>query len=252
MPGRGVKASAELKAARQACGVFYTKHPWPFWHGVQMVSKFLAPNRQFAAHLDSRLRQLARPCLAVHMRYGDACFELVSARVLNSSFRFDESRTKKARDCGPVSEYANATAELVYRYRFKSVVMTTDSERALHELSKNLQQRASRPNNPLRGVQLFSSGASTIGDKQDRLRHVFEQRSQFLNQPWKLFLDFLVDIHAMARCDGFVGKFTSNVARLAFALLAARRGCLAPYVSIDRSPFCLFGKGRSALGEFHC
>ena len=60
----------------------------------------------------------------------------------------------------------------------------------------------------------------------------------------------------LARCDAFVGKFTSNMDRLVFALMSGRRGgCVPPYASID-SRWCFdFGvrSGRTLGNEsFKC
>ena len=61
---------------------------------------------------------------------------------------------------------------------------------------------------------------------------------------------------AGAEADAFVGKFTSNMDRLVFALMSGRRGgCVPPYASID-SRWCFdFGvrSGRTLGNEsFKC
>lgn len=48
----------------------------------------------------------------------------------------------------------------------------------------------------------------------------------------------LVDISLMAEGDAFVGKFTSNIDRLVYALLVAKKQSLVPYVSLD-STWCM-------------
>ena len=71
-----------------------------------------------------------------------------------------------------------------------------------------------------------------------------------------MHLDFDADVHLMAGCDGFVGKFSSNVGRIVLALMATRRRCLPPYISIDESRWCFDSSwpwvGRSAVGRFAC
>ena len=47
------------------------------------------------------------------------------------------------------------------------------------------------------------------------------------------FAAVLVDVTVLSDCDAFVGKFTSNLDRLAYALLVFRRQTLAPYASLD-------------------
>ena len=42
------------------------------------------------------------------------------------------------------------------------------------------------------------------------------------------------DVLLMARADGFIGKFTSNMDRMVIALMSALKGgCLPPFVSLD-------------------
>ena len=51
-------------------------------------------------------------------------------------------------------------------------------------------------------------------------------------------MDFLVDVHLIGRCDGFVGKFSSNRGRVGYELMAARPPfSVRPYVSLD-IPWC--------------
>ena len=61
------------------------------------------------------------------------------------------------------------------------------------------------------------------------------------------------DVLLMASGDAFVGKFTSNLDRNAFALMAGRlNGCMPPYVSLD-STWCYGGKWTNLAGkEFTC
>ena len=58
----------------------------------------------------------------------------------------------------------------------------------------------------------------------------------------------------MAEASGFVGKFTSNLDRIAYALMAARAGCYPPFHSLDSSWCSDWGRaaGRSTHGTFFC
>ena len=47
------------------------------------------------------------------------------------------------------------------------------------------------------------------------------------------FESVLADVFLLAEADAYVGKFTSNLDRLAYALLVFRRQTLAPYASLD-------------------
>jgi hypothetical protein len=64
----------------------------------------------------------------------------------------------------------------------------------------------------------------------------------------------LIDIFMLAEGDMIMGKFTSNIDRIAFALASAQRRGLIPYHSID-STWCFdYGSriGKSQLGTFDC
>ena len=66
----------------------------------------------------------------------------------------------------------------------------------------------------------------------------------------------LDDLFLLAACDGFVGKFTSNIDRLAVALSNAWRGgdCVTPFESLDAAWCADFGRrtGKSIHGDFMC
>ncbi|KAH8059750.1 hypothetical protein JL721_9167 [Aureococcus anophagefferens] len=115
--------------------------------------------------------------------------------------------------------------------------------------------RRSRPSSPSsRGAASAISTSSRGGRRAStgvfgevqRLEHAYAATSKHavLVEPWTEYYGFAADLLLLARCDGFVGKFTSNLSRLAFALMAARKRCMVPYVSLD-SFFCAGGGGRS-------
>lgn len=64
----------------------------------------------------------------------------------------------------------------------------------------------------------------------------------------------LIDIFLLAEGDVFVGKFTSNIDRIAFALMCINRGGLVPYISLDISWCFDWGQyaGVSKCGTFVC
>ncbi len=63
-----------------------------------------------------------------------------------------------------------------------------------------------------------------------------------------------MDMLLMSEADALVGKFTSNVDRLAFSLLVARRNGLVHYISLDSAWCADWGEpaGHSAMGTFFC
>ena len=54
--------------------------------------------------------------------------------------------------------------------------------------------------------------------------------------------------------DAFVGKFTSNLDRIAFSLLSASKQGLVPFVSLDSSWCSDWARnaGKSVFGDFYC
>ncbi|CAL6331507.1 unnamed protein product [Bathycoccus prasinos] len=62
-----------------------------------------------------------------------------------------------------------------------------------------------------------------------------------------------IDIFLMARGDGFLGKFSSNLDRIAVGLMLGTRNCIPPIVSLD-SAWCnpWVGKLKTKKGVFTC
>ena len=69
---------------------------------------------------------------------------------------------------------------------------------------------------------------------------------------WAAALDLLL----LGESAALVGKFTSNLDRIAYALMSARGGCLRPYVSLDAAWCFDFGVRGSGVGlngtRFQC
>lgn len=125
------------------------------------------------------------------------------------------------------------------------MIVTTDSNIALETLVAEL------PKWSLQTLQLYSRDTKRIDPeifrRVQRLEHAYGKRKDHtrpLVESWTEYYGFTVDLNLLAACDGFVGKFTSNLARIAFALMAARHQCMLPYVSLD-SYYCAGRAGRS-------
>ena len=61
-------------------------------------------------------------------------------------------------------------------------------------------------------------------------------------------LAYMRDVELLARADVIVGKFTSNVERLAVEVRAGRYGVLPAFISLD-APWC-FGVGLIRRGKY--
>lgn len=64
----------------------------------------------------------------------------------------------------------------------------------------------------------------------------------------------LTDIFLLSEGDMFVGKFTSNVDRIAISLMTSRKKGLVPFISLDSKWCSDFGApaGQSKHGNFYC
>ena len=181
-----------------------------------------------------------RPMLGVHLRRGDSC-------DLSDSL-------KRGRVCSHGAEYAKEVAELIVRYGFRSVFAASDSEDAVRELRAAL---ATAHGGIMRHVPVLVSGLdanSTVRD--DKVRQAKSVETGLTDGTFNAFSEFksvLTDLVLLSECEGFVGKFTSNLDRIAYSRMTARSGCHRPYVSLD-APWCFERKGVSPIGakEFGC
>lgn len=161
----------------------------------------------------------------------------------------DELR-KKGRKCDTFDLYVETAKKMIDEYGFDAVFVATDD--------RDVAERVSKDDGSLfGGIPVFLNNPSL--DRHGLYgsgyyNSVLKQLSPgFAASDVDAVLD---DIFALAHCDGMVAKFTSNVARLAFALSNALKGgdCVIPFHSIDSYWCADYGrqKGRSVHGKFLC
>ncbi|KAK3265954.1 hypothetical protein CYMTET_25395 [Cymbomonas tetramitiformis] len=51
----------------------------------------------------------------------------------------------------------------------------------------------------------------------------------------RIAMEAVADLEVMSRCDAFIGTFSSNMGRLAFELMSARKNYIPPFVSLDNA-----------------
>ena len=150
--------------------------------------------------------------LGLHVRHGDAC----SRR---------ERRLKK-RSCDPLSAYMPQVYALAARYGIRHVFLATDSPdvvaEALRDYSHNLTWHYLR-NPQRRGV---------------RKRKIETQLQRGEIDGFLEGAYYLVDALLLAQTDVLVGKFTSNLLRIALELQVGRDRCVRPFASLDGSEWC--------------
>ncbi len=126
------------------------------------------------------------------------------------------------------------------RYGVKSIFLATDDDDTILE-TKNWPQF----------VWLFQKNQDR-GERKKRRWESTLKRGIFNN-----FLEaqsILTDMFLLAEGDLFLGKFTSNVDRIAFSLLTTKKRGLVPFISLDSSWCSDFGArvGVSKYGPFLC
>ena len=213
------------------------RHRGHFWFVAHLLAWLLRPNDDLKRHLQTLtthmgLDQARRPIAAVHVRRGDACVGV--------------QPSIKARRCDTFDIYWAHVLDFKRKYNVRSVFLATDDPTVLYNASQ-----AGRAD----GIDVFFL-PPTMRKKTHspaRLWDLVLHDDRHLDR-YSLARDIITDIALLARCDAFIGKFTSNVDRIAFAILVAQAGCLKPFVSLD-AVWCHDHSnrvGNSIFGSFLC
>jgi len=116
------------------------------------------------------------------------------------------------------------------KYGYRSIYLATD------DLAVVQQARSDYPQ-VYWLISPAGATASQLRNKEGGANHRFEQlayESGANNMDLaREFQEVLLDVLLLADTDGFVGKFTSNIDRISYALNFGRRGCATPFVSLD-------------------
>jgi len=204
----------------------------PLWFTSYVYAALLRPH---PIHLTPLLDQVWRkggledpmnkPVLSIHIRLGDACTS--------------SQKQSKVRTCEGFQHYLRIANKMRKRYGFKSLYVATDDARTARQA-----HRLSGKDGWNKVVTGFDR--NTAGYSDDALRR------GDLNLLKMAEMTF-IDIFLMARGDGFLGKFSSNLDRIAVGLMLGTRNCIPPIVSLD-SAWCnpWVGKMKTKKGVFTC
>lgn len=210
-----------------------------FWWTAQQWTWLLRPTRELAERVATAKENYSwedrRPILGIHVRHGDSCMSSEGSRT--------------ARKCEGLEVYMKAIDQLK-EYGYKSIFLATDDFAVAQQ---------ARDTFPQYYWLIGSPSQSQARNKGNGWDHRFEQMAfesgdKSLNLKQE-FQEVLTDIHLLSDVDGFIGKFTSNVDRIAYALNVGRRGCAVPFVSLDAFWCNDYGmeKGKTATGAaFAC
>eukprot|EP00937_MAST-01D_sp_MAST-1D-sp2_P005480 g5480.t1 len=205
-----------------------------FFFVARYLAFLLRPNAAVRAALRrakqelgwARLRGQGRgPLIAMHVRNGDSCL------------RREEKRM--ARKCHGLSSYMVAARRARELYGARTIFLATDSQAVLDEARSGKHA----------GFRFVVLGGVDRGEKQ-RGKIWDELLEEGYDLDWhREASNVLLDMLLLSEGDLFIGKFTSNVFRTAYALSHARTGCVKPFVSLD-GPWCFdFGMPNSGIGE---
>ena len=163
-------------------------------------------------------------CIAVQIRAGDSCIQAAVRRK-----------------CDPLVSYLNATMVLVHRYHLHDIVVASDSASERQKFISMLPTWLRVTTPPTEPSELY-------GDSLLERQTTVEQRwHENASAGVSDLRSFLTDVDKLAACSAFVGKLTSNVARLVLEVMSARRGRVVPYVSLDAA-WCFGGRAANPEG----
>jgi hypothetical protein len=199
-----------------------------FWQAASSLSRILRPSVRFEKCLREERSKLwsrhpnKESILTIHIRRGDSCR--------------DGRRT--GRKCSHGSFYAEAALRIMESAPFDAVFLATDSDEAITELRTAFAESGLVNLIPIVTRNIVRKNyAESFG----RIEQAFEKQAL---DPWVCFYDFLVDQILLSEGVGFVGKFTSNMDRIAYALQSARARHFTSYTSLDAA-WCWGGDGYS-------
>lgn len=174
-------------------------------------ARALRPSDEMAAQVDAAKRMLGWPAdgtrvISVHYRAGDACLE---------------EDVTLGRRCEPFSNEMQAVHELAAKYGISHVYLATDSEKAIAETK-------AYANYTFMYMPFNRGGVNNKVELDTALYHGLIDGCREGKQS-------LLDIYMLAQGDALVSKFSSNIARVAYAMMFARQRTYAPFVSLDNS-----------------
>ncbi len=182
-------------------------------------------------HFQYRMKKMKFPedalVLGLHIRLGDACL------------KSEQGVAQHGRKCDQLDKYMPHVKMMAKKYGYKHIYLATDSNKVLKDTAKYTEYNWVFDDN----INHFESKYSI------EFQLAFEAIDGYTAG-----LGVIEDLWALANCDGMVGKFTSNVDRIAYQLMTARSNGYRPFVSMD-SKWCFdhaMKTGVSDFGTFWC
>jgi len=198
-----------------------------FWFRAQILRYMWVPQEATQGHTEALRHSMQagsdffsqHAVIGVHVRRGDSC------------------HAEEGLSCHALGKYMDAVQALSKQYGATRVFLATDDEEVASTAAREYPQ--------------FQFATASI----DRLRYnntVFIGRRLATGEFAETSegLDVISEVTLLSQSDFFVGQFTSNLARVAYMLMATRLGYLPPFVSLD-VPMCTAWSHTITWGKNH-
>jgi len=200
--------------------------PWVSW----IMGKIVVLTEALSQRLEKLKNEMNWPAdarvLGVHVRHSDACI----------------THDWENRTCTPWKGHVPYIDKMIDAYDFKYVYLATDDVNVISEAIADFENRP---------VKLMVRDRTSLDATATLVRHeeakettiegVFNEFKKIDSSFGRdVFEDVLMDVELLAACEALVGKFSSNIDRLALELMTARSPegyCLKPFISMDH-PWC--------------
>lgn len=214
-----------------------------FWWATHVTAYVMRPNAEMRAAIDKAKEEASfpkEPIMALHVRHGDTCRNGVGKADTDQL-----GLASKGRICEGLDTYMVKAQQMAELYGIRHIYLATDSPTVVQEATErygseftfhHLHYNREKPTTYLNDL-IAAQAIDTVAEARQAL----------------------LDIYLLAECDAFVGKFTSNFDRIAYALMAHRSSSqsnsIPPYTSLDSywcADFKVHGDFGSPHGAFDC
>lgn len=182
-----------------------------FFASVSLILRYIfRPSPALATRLEQEKKAIkwpsvGSPVLGIHYRAGDSCLEEVHAL---------------GRKCEGFDVTMKEADRLQQKYGFRHIFLATDDDSVFNELEKYSNWTFH-----------FIEGIDRGGLRKVKL--IDELLKEGSINGCREAFECSMDIFLLAQCSAFIGKFSSNIDRLAYNLMFAGAGRHLPHVSMD-------------------
>lgn len=222
-----------------------------FWWISHNLGYIMRPSEYLKSEIRRHMKDLNwhsvhrdGPMIGMHVRHGDSCLKKEEKRM--------------ARFCDPVSKYMERAQDARELYGITRIYFATDSEVAIRDIE--LYRKGGRLGRTGWTI-IYMDGVKRTGLKHKQEKLIWDEIIKDIDGGGKggnLMSEALlstIDMYLLSFTDVLIGKFTSNVLRIAMSLQMSRTHCVKPFISLD-SPWCFDFGQKAGLGykdqPFYC